>query len=163
MTSTQAPTAHPAATTLTGSTWSRRHQPTGEEDVPILRAAIADFCLAWGGRNDRPIDDLALYVVVLVATELISNAIRHAAEAAAGGKPSVAACIHILEDGRVLVSVADRSSSEPVPKLADQDDENGRGLKIIHDITGDNWGWHPLPGGKSIWAICPSITTSTAA
>ncbi|MFJ9521841.1 ATP-binding protein [Kitasatospora sp. NPDC101801] len=167
MTSIQAPADHLVAPA--SNTWIRGHQPTAEADVPQLRAAVGDHCRSQAKQADRSVDELALFMVGLVATELLSNAIRHTTgtsdRPAAGIRPSVALLAQVLEDGRILIAVSDCSPAGPNPKLVDRDEaEGGRGLKIVHEITHACWGWHPLPSGKSIWAICPNIfTVDTAA
>jgi anti-sigma regulatory factor (Ser/Thr protein kinase) len=95
----------------------------------------------------RAIDDLQLAPLSddlqLVVSELVTNAIRHAA-------PPVELEIEADED-TVTVAVADGSAGRPQPRSADLDAEGGRGLLLI-DLLSAESGVRPEPPGKTIWA-----------
>jgi DNA-binding NarL/FixJ family response regulator len=80
--------------------------------------------------------------VTLLLSELVTNAVLHAASA-----PNVA--IHLLPD-RVHVEVADKDCSELHPVEVSPDAENGRGLVLVEALA-DQWGQVTLPDGKVVW------------
>jgi Histidine kinase-like ATPase domain len=90
--------------------------------------------------------------IVVVVSELLTNAVRHAQPADVwGGQPIR---LGLLQPGScVLCAVGD--PSEQVPALRDPDgfDENGRGLHVVGSLS-DDWGWTaPTPRGKVVWAM----------
>jgi hypothetical protein len=94
-------------------------------------------CAAWGLHPMR--DTLRL-----IATELVSNAVRHA---------TTALDVGLTRWGNaVYVSVRDRSAAQPrrtVP--ASPLTEGGRGLLVV-DLMSRAWGSTPTPDGKVVWA-----------
>ncbi|MGF1431806.1 ATP-binding protein [Kitasatospora sp. LaBMicrA B282] len=112
--------------------------------------------------------------VALVASELVTNALRHAigrpvAADLPGGFPVQATGARALEpaDGRlpirislvhrgpqVVCAVSDPSCAGPVTREADFVAESGRGLHLV-DSFSRSWGWHPLASGagKVVWAL----------
>ena len=81
--------------------------------------------------------------LALVVSELVTNAVRHA-------EPPVRLEIQ-ADDDRVTVAVADGSPGRPVPKVAPDDAEGGRGLAMI-DLLAADTGVRPSPPGKTVWA-----------
>jgi anti-sigma regulatory factor (Ser/Thr protein kinase) len=98
--------------------------------------------------------------VCLVVSELVTNALRHAAPGetdclATPHGPAVR--LHLMRwTERLVCAVRDPSHETPTPR--DSDDfsaESGRGLFLV-DSFSDSWGWHPLAGtlsGKVVWAL----------
>ncbi|MBO0727733.1 MAG: ATP-binding protein [Acidimicrobiaceae bacterium] len=81
--------------------------------------------------------------VVLLADELVSNALRHAGRASgmviSGSADSL------------RVEVIDPSSALPTPARPGPRQEWGRGLLLVERLA-SQWGADPLPiGGKSVW------------
>jgi sodium/proline symporter len=100
------------------------------------RAAAADLVEEF--RLDGIRDEL-----VLVVSELVTNAVRHAS-------PPV--CLELQADAeRVTVAVADGSPLRPLPRPALDDAEGGRGLPMI-DLLAAETGVRPNPPGKTVWA-----------
>jgi anti-sigma regulatory factor (Ser/Thr protein kinase) len=79
----------------------------------------------------------------LIASELVTNAIRH-------GAPPV--ILEITCDGEtVQVGVSDTSPDLPALRQAGDDDEDGRGLRIV-DVLSDSHGVDVLESHKTVWA-----------
>src|SRR5206468_10246184 len=78
----------------------------------------------------------------LLASELMSNAIQHAA-----GPVEVRAD---RADGHLVVQVTDRSETRPSVRRADPWSERGRGMAMVQDGARD-WGVWPHPQGKIVW------------
>jgi hypothetical protein len=109
--------------------------------------------------------------VALVASELVTNALRHALhlrmegqESGDGrvpqqaGAPALESLLPIRislvhRAPQVVCAVSDPSSAGPVTRAADYIAESGRGLHLV-DSFSRSWGWHPLAGaGKVVWAL----------
>ena len=89
--------------------------------------------------------------LVLVVSELVSNAVRH-------GRPPVGLLLRRVGKG-VRVDVHDESSVFPRASdmddrvLADLDAEGGRGLPIVDAVSVDH-GVDQIPDdGKNVWAV----------
>ncbi|MBA2945290.1 ATP-binding protein [Streptomyces himalayensis] len=84
----------------------------------------------------------------LVASELVSNAVRHTKGPAAIRLRWARGVL------RVGVWDADPRPPEPAPTppaVTDADAEGGRGLSLVRARSAD-WGWYPLTGtGKYVW------------
>jgi anti-sigma regulatory factor (Ser/Thr protein kinase) len=111
---------------------------SGELTDPSTCRAITRRALS--GRVDEPLlDD-----VILVVSELVTNAVLH------GAAPLV---FHLLVAGADLVvgvddheSVMDFGAVRRAPG-----DVRGRGLSIIEQLA-DAWGIDASPAGKTVWA-----------
>ncbi len=110
-----------------------------------------DFTMAtlrqWG-ISDRAED------IVIVVSELITNAIRHARSDSAEPPLGWPIRLDLLQSGPcVLCIVVDPSDSPPVPQVPGCLGEAGRGLQII-DALSDQWGFTtPTDLGKVVWAM----------
>ncbi|MFF3765797.1 ATP-binding protein [Streptomyces sp. NPDC001922] len=99
-----------------------------------------------GIRPDEPLAE----TLILLISELVTNAVVHT------GCPAVLRMLLPDADAAdpgaetVRVEVADRSARAPMPRHADGDDTNGRGLELVDGLA-DRWGWEPEGAGKSIW------------
>jgi anti-sigma regulatory factor (Ser/Thr protein kinase) len=90
----------------------------------------------------------------LVVSELVTNALDHTASAPVH--------LWLFSDGaRVVVLVGDASPDPPVRIAEDTSAIGGRGLTIVHDLTGGNWGWFPCKDGKVVWALVSRPGTSS--
>jgi anti-sigma regulatory factor (Ser/Thr protein kinase) len=90
--------------------------------------------------------------VVLVASELVGNAIMHA-------PPPVDDELDIswdLEPDAVVVRVLDGSPELPQRRRRDAKEANGRGLSIVAAIALD-WGIRRTELGKQVWARVPIV------
>jgi len=90
--------------------------------------------------HDLP--DESLEVVLLLTSELVTNAVRH-------GTGPVGVSV-TWGGGSVRVEVEDQSPEWPVVQAMDRDALNGRGLILVDGLSR---GWGVLAGGtgKTVW------------
>jgi anti-sigma regulatory factor (Ser/Thr protein kinase) len=90
--------------------------------------------------------------VVLVASELAANAIRHSKS----GEPGGSFVLQIVEFSDAWhVRVEDQGGpSSPRPEDAEQTDETGRGLPVVAALS-RAWGVIGDSGGRTVWAEIP--------
>ena len=135
---------------------------TLDADAGSVRAA-RDFTTAtlhrWG-TAERSQD------IVIVVSELLTNALRHALPRSGdswpgGGRPRRPIRLGLLQPGPcVLCAVADPSKLAPAPQAPSTLAETGRGLHIICALS-DQWGYAPSDSGKVVWAMFyPRLTAS---
>jgi serine/threonine-protein kinase RsbW len=107
-----------------------------------LRAALTRYGLAQGEELDE-----VPGLVVLVATELASNALRH------GIPPTLVTLL--ATDDCFMLDVADHDLTT-VPELADTHplDSGGRGLLLSQSVS-LAVGWYATEDTKNIWASFP--------
>jgi hypothetical protein len=87
---------------------------------------------------------------VLIASELVTNAINHGGQA---GAPLELTWSYQVS--RLILVVTDRSAEPPVMTVADADAESGHGLQIVGTLAAA-WGWTMLgTGEKAVWAALP--------
>ncbi len=101
---------------------------------------------------DRFADDAAI-----ITSELVTNAVQHA-------RCDVAETVRITlarasGSEAVIIAVSDSSPHGPVMRDAPADSERGWGLRIVESLCAD-WGWHPAPGGKAVFAILAGRTSA---
>nr|WTB34672.1 SpoIIE family protein phosphatase [Streptomyces sp. NBC_00830] len=106
--------------------------------VVDARAAVTRQMGVWG------LEDMA-YVTELVVSELVTNAIRY-------GKPPIR--LRLIHDQNLICEVSDGNSTAPHLRRARHDDEGGRGLFLVAQLT-DHWGTRYVARGKIIWAELP--------
>jgi anti-sigma regulatory factor (Ser/Thr protein kinase) len=104
--------------------------------VSQARQHVSKKLAAWGLEDAAP-------TMKLIASELVTNAIRHAS-------PPVRLRL-ILHDAGLTCEVSDGSSTSPHLRRARTFDESGRGLFIVAQLT-RRWGTRHSSHGKTIWA-----------
>jgi anti-sigma regulatory factor (Ser/Thr protein kinase) len=109
------------------------------ESAGLARRLVHNVLGTWG------LSDL-IDRAGLVATELVSNAVRHARG------EGLRVTIILLPQGRVQVSVWDRDCTQPEIRMPSPDGISGRGLLLV-DALSVFWGVELLPGGKRVWAV----------
>jgi anti-sigma regulatory factor (Ser/Thr protein kinase) len=89
----------------------------------------------------------------LVLSELLTNAVRHAA----ARTREVGTRYERDSTGGVRIEVSDGSPVTPRLRAATLDAESGRGLGLVNVMTGGRWGVvrDPSGGGKTVWAQIP--------
>ncbi|BBC33003.1 hypothetical protein SGFS_042970 [Streptomyces graminofaciens] len=112
--------------------------PSDPAVVSRARQAVMDQLAAWG------LDELA-FTTELVADELVTNAIRHA---------SGPVQLRLLRDRALICEVFDGSGTSPRLRRARTEDEGGRGLFLVAQLT-ERWGTRYTPDGKIIWTEQP--------
>jgi anti-sigma regulatory factor (Ser/Thr protein kinase) len=88
------------------------------------------------------VDQERLDIAVLLADELIANAVDH-------GAPPVVLSMTGSAD-RVVVAVTDAGPGRPVVRTHDTEAVRGRGMMLV-DRLADAWGVDPLTPGKRVW------------
>jgi PAS domain S-box-containing protein len=124
-------------------------------DAPFMDWAFTQspFALAIHDRdmlclrvNDRMCQMFGLhdaaFVMGLVVSELVTNAIRHAESPIQ---------LRLIRDRTLICEVSDGSSTAPHLRRARAFDEGGRGLLLVSHLT-QRWGTRQTPHGKTIWA-----------
>ncbi|MDG4825811.1 ATP-binding protein [Asanoa sp. WMMD1127] len=121
-------------------------QPTVREILPPIRGAarharavITESCLSWGFAG-------VVGPACAVATELISNATRHA---------DTTMTLRLSHRGRwLLLAVEDGGAGLPerLPMPAHDDGGPGRGLGLVEALS-HRWGWLSTDAGKVVWAV----------
>ncbi|MFI1938721.1 SpoIIE family protein phosphatase [Streptomyces purpureus] len=106
------------------------------EVVGLARTAAATQVRDWD------LDELT-FTTELVVSELVTNAIRYA-----GSGP---VRLRLIRDRSLICEVSDTGHTSPHLRHASTDDEGGRGLFLIAQLT-QHWGARYTPTGKTIWA-----------
>ena len=112
--------------------------PDRPDSIPAARAFLIRLLDGWG-IDDRVIDDASL-----LASELMSNAVKHGA--------GIVDLKVEAEDGHLRVGVHDANDTAPVVNEAGPDSSGGRGMWIVQSIAHD-WGTD-VDGdepGKTVW------------
>lgn len=86
--------------------------------------------------------------VVLIASELLGNAIRHTPD------DTDLRVSWEFEHDALRVDVADHSLDTPSPRLPRPTDTSGRGLSIVNALAYE-WGFDRSDAGKRVWARIP--------
>jgi anti-sigma regulatory factor (Ser/Thr protein kinase) len=97
---------------------------------------------------DLPVD--AIDDVVLVASELVGNAVRHTTAT----QQATLDVTWDVDPSGVRICVGDPSEEAPVVRLSGLDEPDGRGLRIV-DAVSDDWGVERAGPGKRVWAHVP--------
>ena len=88
------------------------------------------------------VDEARIEPVLLVANELVANALTHAQSA------PVLSLVATGSD--LVVRVADESERLPVARAATPDESGGRGLMLVEALA-DRWGIDTSDSGKVVW------------
>ncbi|WP_194916382.1 PAS domain S-box protein [Catenulispora rubra] len=118
---------------------------TAVVDLPSKQRSVAigrEFAVATVDTWDCP-DAETRDIVELLASELLTNAVRH------GRGGAVTLRLLGFQD-RVTVEVTDFSTRGPRARKAGAEDESGRGLMLVEALA-EAWGTRPSSGGKTVW------------
>jgi anti-sigma regulatory factor (Ser/Thr protein kinase) len=111
--------------------------PRNPSSVAAARRFIQGRVAAWalpGPAGDQ---------LVLIGSELVTNAVLHAR--------TELTLIMELGDGRVRISVRDRSGAQATLRHYRADALTGRGLSVVAALS-DRWGVSAAADGKVVWA-----------
>jgi anti-sigma regulatory factor (Ser/Thr protein kinase) len=112
--------------------------PADPGAVRAARTAVRNRLAAW--RLDGLAD-----IAALLVSELVTNSLRHAT-----GPIGVRLVRPEGVGGVLLVEVSDPLPDLPRERVADLDDESGRGLQLVAHAA-DRWGTRPGTTGKTVW------------
>ncbi|MEV4432531.1 ATP-binding protein [Streptomyces sp. NPDC049555] len=140
-------------------TW-RYLAPALDSSVPRTRRAVRDLIQSRG----VPLREDLLYGLLLIVSELVTNAVQHAALLT----PEVAVEVSLGPEW-VRVAVEDSHPYRPRPVAACPDDEprtGGRGLLLVQATVEEAGGLcdveHTPGGGKVVWAALPLRPPATS-
>ncbi|MER5771239.1 ATP-binding protein [Streptomyces sp. NPDC001985] len=126
--------------------------PAVEVSVPRARHAVRDLLR----RQGVPAGDETVEGLLLIVSELVTNAVRHAAPLS----PELALEVAV-RTGTVRVSVEDDHPCRPRALESDWRQTGGRGLLLVREITRGAGGAHDVEhtagGGKVVWAELPLL------
>jgi anti-sigma regulatory factor (Ser/Thr protein kinase) len=91
------------------------------------------------------VDEGVSFTVELVVSELVTNAIRY-------GRPPIR--LRLIRERGLIVEVSDGGHTSPHLRRAAMEDEGGRGLFLVAQLT-QRWGTRYTPAGKTIWTELP--------
>ncbi|WP_438484620.1 ATP-binding protein [Streptomyces sp. S186] len=131
--------------------------PALESSVPHARHAVRDLLV----EQRVPVADAILDGLLLIVSELVTNAVRHAALLS----PQIAVQLTIGANW-LRIAVEDDHPYRPKALEADEDDVGGRGLWLVKVLTAEVGGKcdveHTPAGGKAIWAELPLAPLATS-
>lgn len=117
--------------------------PADPGEVARARALACGRLAEWG------VDEAASFIVELVVSELVTNAIKY------GGAP---VRLRLIQERGLIVEVSDAGHTSPHLRRAATEDEGGRGLFLVAQLT-QRWGTRYTSTGKTIWTeVSPRIT-----
>jgi two-component sensor histidine kinase len=120
-----------------------RHDPAS---AGLVRRSIADDLSA------RSVTPASIDDVVLVANELVGNAVVHTSV-----RPDGALAVDWqLEGETVVISVGDGSPQLPQVRPTTEAETGGRGLTIVAALAAE-WGVRRTDEGKQVWARVPVV------
>ncbi|MBV1941344.1 ATP-binding protein [Streptomyces sp. BV286] len=124
--------------------------PAVDASVPQARHAVRDLLV----RQGVPVSDDLVQGLLLIVSELVTNAVRHAALLS----PTLAVEIAVGAEW-VRISVEDNHPYRPTALEADHGQTGGRGLLLVREVTREAGGVcdveHTATGGKVIWSALP--------
>ncbi|WP_329612799.1 ATP-binding protein [Streptomyces brevispora] len=124
--------------------------PATDVSVPQARHAVRDLL----DRQGVPLDEDIAQGLLLIVSELVTNAVKHAALLS----PELAVEVAVGAEW-IRVSVEDNHPYRPTALETDYAQTGGRGLLLVREITREAGGAcdvaHTAGGGKVIWAALP--------
>jgi anti-sigma regulatory factor (Ser/Thr protein kinase) len=118
--------------------------PPEASSAAAARAALRDLLdpVPTPGRSARATDPQALDRVLLLTSEIVTNAILHAR--------TPLRLTAVVDAGQVVVRVYDNLPLPPRRRSYGVDAGTGRGLHLL-DALADHWGVQEYPAGKCVW------------
>jgi anti-sigma regulatory factor (Ser/Thr protein kinase) len=126
--------------------------PAVDASVPRARHMVRDLLVAQG--LGGPAHTELLYSLLLIVSELVTNAVRHAAVLS----PQIVVEV-VIGEGWVRVSVEDSHPYRPSALQNDFGRTGGRGLLLVRAMALESGGGcdveRTIGGGKVVWASLP--------
>jgi PAS domain S-box-containing protein len=119
------------------ASWAVEPDPAA---VAPVRKGVCDRLSVWGMYDE-------VYAAELIASELVTNAIRY------GSAPIT---LRLIRDRMLICEVSDGSSTAPHLRRARDWEEGGRGLMLVAQMA-HRWGTRHGLTGKTIWAEIPPL------
>ena len=118
--------------------------PAEASSAAAARAALRELIatLSTPGKRVRPTDQQALDRVLLLTSEVVTNAILHAR--------TPLRLTAILDAGQVVVRVYDTLRTPPRRRTYRTDAGTGRGMHLVEALA-DRWGVDETSAGKCVW------------
>lgn len=113
--------------------------------VPLVRDFIRRYLDGW------PCPGAAVQDILLCATELAANAVRHSRSGLSGGQLAVQI---VLQPGKWVEVAVEDAGGQWAKHDACEDDEYGRGLQIVAALSVDT-GVVTDGHGRTAWFRCP--------
>ncbi|MFC3985317.1 ATP-binding protein [Streptosporangium jomthongense] len=123
-------------------TWQRNF-PGKEISIPIARKWARD--LLTGQIAGPVLDD-----VLLLLSEVATNAVTHSNSGRTPGGQVTVRMTHAPGDVHVQVTDDDSSTSAPIVRTPDLDEDGGRGLWLVN-LLATTWGTHRGETTRSVW------------
>lgn len=124
--------------------------PAVDSSVPRVRHGVRTLV----ADQAVPVDDDILYGLLVIVSELVTNAVKHAAVLS----PELGVEVAVGADW-IRVAVEDQHPYRPKALEADHGRTGGRGLLLVKTITSEAGGSCDIAqtatGGKVIWAALP--------
>ena len=149
-----------------GATWPWLTSPAGLTEPPARLAGFPRLATRTPGTDLTAVRAVRAFAratlqrweiedrrddITLVVSELLTNALEHAAPRP-GGWPVRVGLLQSRPGTAILCAVADASAAPPVPVPPGHLTESGRGLQVIEAVS-DSWGYTTAPRrGKVVWA-----------
>ena len=110
--------------------------PPDAASVSVARIWVRVFLDDWHAADVE-------HEAVLITSELVSNVVLHA-------RTPMTVSLE-CSDGRLRITVTDRSMLPVAPRDASVHAATGRGLRLLRELSAA-WGVEALPAGKRVWA-----------
>ncbi len=120
--------------------WALPYEPAS---VAAARKLVRECLIRWG--LGGLVDD-----GVVVVSELVTNAVK------TGCRRHMELAVDLISGGAVRISVRDGSRALPALIRAEDEAESGRGMALVHSLTGERWGVVQEGAGKAVWATIGS-------
>lgn len=128
--------------------------PATASAVGVGRRLVCEAGSFW------ELDAAEVYDARLITSELLTNAVKHAADVKADAIPGLPEGLNLVavqarvHDSALFIEVWDPSEILPLPREEAADAEAGRGLPVVNRLS-ERWGAFPAEGGgKVVWAEC---------
>lgn len=130
----------------------------GAEDVGVCRDRVVALVRRW----QEHLDEDCLEAIRLVVSEVVTNAVVHAAPAAPADSRRTQLTVTVAaRSSVVLVVVQDASEEAPAPRRVGPDAEGGRGMSLVEALSLDH-GWIALAKGKVVWVTLATDVLTAA-